>query len=122
MKRSKKSYLFWGCFWRYGIIGIAIVLFVLSGILVLNVEGLYPDGMYIVGLSFGLPLFIMGADYVLASLLKWPHIALVSQSAYHQKMNPEKINWEAFRTKEYVFIGVFFMVLSLLIILVSFLF
>lgn len=109
MNKKARRLLFWGYFWRYGIIALTILLPAIS-FMILSYIGVLKEYAYIVLFSFTIPFIIMGADYILAAIFKWPHILLVNQSANHRKMNPYDLNWYDFSVKEFIVIGVILLV------------
>ncbi len=124
-KRMVKQYrnqIFLGFFWRYGMIIIAFLMMFITIVLCKNIKGLYDYRKYIVFPSFGLPLFIMGVDYVLACVFKWKHILLVEQSTNHLKMDPDRASWDNFSSKDFIIVGIVFIVFGVLCLLTPLLF
>ena len=115
--KQRRKEIFTGFFWRYGILIVAFLNFCISSIICLNIDGLKDYGPYIIFPSFGLPLFIMGLDYILACAFKWKHILLVEQSVNHVKMDPDRASWSNFESKDIIIVGAIFVVFGLLLIL-----
>ena len=111
---KKKKLLFWGYFWRYGIILLTIIVPSLIGIILKNIKVAekYAESSFFFFMGIG--FLAMGIDYILAVILKMPHILLVNQSAYHIKMNPDDLDWEDISRKEFIMIGIIFVVLGIL--------
>lgn len=120
--KQRRKEIFTGFFWRYGILIIAFLNFCISSILCLNIDVMKDYGPYIIFPSFGLPLFIMGLDYVLACVFKWKHILLVEQSVSHAKMDPDRASWTDFECKDIIVAGIIFMILGLLLMIFPFVF
>lgn len=111
---KKKKLLFWGYFWRYGIILLTIILPLVIGIILKNIKVAekYAESSFF--FLMGIGLLAMGIDYILAIILKMPHILLVCQSAYHGKMNPDNLDWENIDKNEFIMIGIMLVVLGIL--------
>ena len=116
IEKKNKRLLFLGFLFRYGLIIIAIVvplIFIIIGDLI-NKEDLF----YTIGFTFfPLSLIVMGLDFILACIFEWDHILLVNQSASHNIMNPNDLNWNDINKKEFIGIGIFFTLLGLAIMI-----
>jgi len=117
--KNEKATLFWTRFWRWGI--IIVVLFNLCVIpLICKLFDIsIPVGSILFATGIGCPMVAMGFDYTLAIIFKWPHILLVNQSASHHKMNTYHLKWNDINKKEFIFIGVFFLIFGHAIIVVG---
>ena len=62
----------------------------------------------------------MGLDYILACIFEWDHILLVNQSSYHNKMNPNDLDFNDLNKKEFICIGIFFFILGVAILVLFF--
>ena len=60
----------------------------------------------------------MGLDYVLACIFEWDHMLLVNQSSYHNKMNPNDLDFNDLNKKEFIGIGIFFFILGVAILVI----
>lgn len=120
VSKENKRKIFVGMFWRYGAILAGFVMFCIVSILCLNVEEIGQYAKILIPLSFGTPMFIVGMDYILACIFKWPHILLVDQSTKHLKMNPDTASWKTFSYKDIILAGIVFAVLGLAMIILSF--
>ena len=121
IEKKNKRLLFLGFFFRYGICIVAIgvpFIFVIIGD-ILNKKDLF----YTIGFTFfPLSFIVMGLDYILACIFEWNHILLVNQSSYHNKMNPNDLDFNDLNKKEFIGIGIFFFILgvaTLVIFLIS---
>lgn len=117
IEKKNKKLLFLGFFFRYGICIVAIevpFIFVIIGD-ILNKKDLF----YTIGFTFfPLSLIVMGLDYVLACIFEWDHILLVNQSSYHNKMNPNDLDFNDLNKKEFIGIGIFFFILGVAILVI----
>ena len=112
IEKKNKRLLFLGFLFRYGLIIIAIVvplIFIIIGDLINKEELFYTIGF----IFFPLSMIVLGLDNILAPIFKWKHILLVNQSASHNIMNPNDLNWNDLSKKEYIAIGIFFTLLGL---------
>ena len=60
----------------------------------------------------------MGLDYILACIFEWDHILLVNQSSYHNKMNPNDLDFNDLNKKEFISIGILFFILGVAILVI----
>lgn len=98
IEKKNKRLLFLGFFFRYGLCIIAILvpfIFIIIGD-ILNKKDLF----YTIGfIFFPLSIIVMGLDYILACIFEWDHILLVNQSSYHNKMNPNDLDFNDLNKK-----------------------
>ena len=117
IEKKNKRLLFLGFFFRYGLCIIAILvpfIFIIIGD-ILNKKDLF----YTIGfIFFPLSIIVMGLDYILACIFEWDHILLVNQSSYHNKMNPNDLDFNDLNKKEFIGIGIFFFILGVTILVV----
>lgn len=115
IEKKNKRLLFLGFFFRYGLCIIAILvpfIFIIIGD-ILNKKDLF----YTIGfIFFPLSIIVMGLDYILACIFEWDHILLVNQSSYHNKMNPNDLDFNDLNKKEFISIGIFFFILGVAIL------
>ena len=116
---KKRRLLFWGRFWRYGIIILTVALSLITPIIIKNIPSVEQYAKASQLFVMGLGLLAMGIDAIVAIIFKMPHILLVNQSAYHMKMNPNDLNWNDLNQGEWIFIGIFLSALGILSIIVS---
>ena len=119
-KHNPKKLLIFAYFWRSGIIGLALLLPIISGLIFANVDCLFPYGGYAIWISFGIPLCAMGMDYILGCVFEFPHIILVYESFYHRKMDPYDLTWEFVSKKELIGVGGIFIFFGIVLILFPF--
>lgn len=119
-KFNSKKLLVIAYFWRYGIIGVAFVLPIISGLLFFNIELLQPYTKYAIFFSIGLPLCAMGIDYILGCVLEFNHMILVSDSCYHKKMDPHDLVWNVSKF-EFITVGIIFLCFGIAMCVVPFL-
>ena len=117
IEKKNKRLLFLGFFFRYGLCIIAILvpfIFIIIGD-ILNKKDLF----YTIGFTFfPLSFIVMGLDYILACIFEWDHILLVNQSSYHNKMNPNDLDFNDLNKKEFISIGILFFILGVAILVV----
>lgn len=117
IEKKNKRLLFLGFFFRYGLCIIAILvpfIFIIIGD-ILNKKDLF----YTIGfIFFPLSIIVMGLDYILACIFEWDHILLVNQSSYHNKMNPNDLDFNDLNKKEFIGIGIFFFILGVAILVI----
>ena len=117
IEKKNKRLLFLGFFFRYGICIIAILvpfIFIIIGD-ILNKKDLF----YTIGFTFfPLSIIVMGLDYILACIFEWDHILLVNQSSYHNKMNPNDLDFNDLNKKEFISIGILFFILGVAILVI----
>ena len=118
-KKKNNRLIFWGYFWRYGIIALAFLLPTILSIIMSNIESLNKYAKYVIAPSIGLPLCAMGIDYILACIFKFPHILLVNQSASHQKMDPDDLDWNSISIKEFIGIGAICLILGIFFMIIT---
>ena len=118
-KFNPKRLLFLAYFWRYGIIGVAFILPIISGLIFFNIEVLHAYTIQAITISFGLPFCAMGLDDILGCIFEFDHLILVNQSCNRLKMDPYNLTWNVSK-KEFVFIGCLFLCLGMAIIVLSF--
>ena len=94
-------------FWRYGIIGVAFILPIISGLIFFNIEALRTYTKYAVFFSIGIPLCAMGIDYILGCIFEFDHMILVSDSCYHKKMDSYNLVWNVSKG-EFIGVGIIF--------------
>lgn len=115
IEKRNKRLLFLGFFFRYGLCITAILvpfIFIIIGD-ILNKRDLF----YTIGfIFFPLSIIVMGLDYILACIFEWDHILLVNQSSYHNKMNPNDLDFNDLNKKEFISIGIFFFILGVTIL------
>ena len=119
-KFSPKRLLVIAYFWRYGILGVALVLPIISGLLFFNIELLQPYTIYAIFFSIGIPLCAMGIDYILGCIFEFDHMILVSDSCYHQKMDPYNLVWNVSK-KEFIGVGAIFICFGIAMFVAPFL-
>ena len=115
IEKKNKRLLFLGFFFRYGLCIIAILvpfIFIIIGDIVNKKDLFYTIGF----IFFPLSIIVMGLDYILACIFEWDHILLVNQSSYHNKMNPNDIDFNDLNKKEFIGIGIFFFILGVAIL------
>ena len=117
IEKKNKRLLFLGFFFRYGIcivaIGVPFIFMIIGDIL--NKKDLF----YTIGFTFfPLSFIVMGLDYILACIFEWDHILLVNQSSYHNKMNPNDLDFNDLNKKEFIGIGIFFFILGVAILVI----
>ena len=117
--KNPKRTLFLGMLWRWGILIIIIINFIFFPLLIplANLEKTIEN--ILLGIGTGTAPIAMGFDYILAVIFKWPHILLVNQSCYHQKMSPYHLKWTDINKKEFLFIGCFFIIFGIGLILLG---
>ena len=117
IEKKNKRLLFLGFFFRYGLCIIAILvpfIFIIIGD-ILNKKDLF----YTIGfIFFPLSIIVMGLDYILACIFEWDHILLVNQSSYHNKMNPNDLDFNDLNKKEFISIGILFFILGVAILVI----
>lgn len=117
IEKRNKRLLFLGFFFRYGLCITAILvpfIFIIIGD-ILNKKDLF----YTIGfIFFPLSIIVMGLDYILACIFEWDHILLVNQSSYHNKMNPNDLDFKDLNKKEFIGIGIFFFILGVAILVI----
>ena len=118
-KFNPKKLLAVAYFWHYGIIGVAFILPIISGLIFFNNEFLHAYTGYAILFSMGLPLCALGIDYILGCIFEFDHLILVNQSCSHQKMNPYNLIWDVSK-KEFIAIGIIFLCLGVSMIILSF--
>ena len=121
-EKEDKSLLFWGYFWSYGMIGLSLILPIILGIIFYLADSFFVAGKYVVAFSFAIPLIAMGIDFIVASIFKFKHILLISQSFSRQKMTTLDDNWDNFSRKDFIFVGVFAILLGTLTFILPFCF
>ena len=117
IEKKNKRLLFLGFFFRYGLcitaIGVPFIFIIIGDIL--NKKDLF----YTIGFTFfPLSIIVMGLDYILACIFEWDHILLVNQSSYHNKMNPNDLDFNDLNKKEFISIGIFFFILGVAILVI----
>ena len=115
IEKKNKRLLFLGFFFRYGLcitaIGVPFIFIIIGDIL--NKKDLF----YTIGfIFFPLSIIVMGLDYILACIFEWDHILLVNQSSYHNKMNPNDLDFNDLNKKEFISIGILFFILGVAIL------
>ena len=117
IEKKNKRLLFLGFFFRYGLCIIAILvpfIFIIIGD-ILNKKDLF----YTIGFTFfPLSFIVMGLDFILACIFEWDHILLVNQSSYHNKMNPNDLDFNDLNKKEFISIGILFFILGVAILVI----
>ena len=117
IEKKNKRLLFLGFFFRYGLCITAILvpfIFIIIGD-ILNKKDLF----YTIGfIFFPLSIIVMGLDYILACIFEWDHILLVNQSSYHNKMNPNDLDFNDLNKKEFISIGILFFILGVAILVI----
>ena len=117
IEKKNKRLLFLGFFFRYGLCIIAILvpfIFIIIGD-ILNKKDLF----YTIGfIFFPLSIIVMGLDYILACIFEWNHILLVNQSSNHNKMNPNDLDFNDLNKKEFISIGILFIILGVAILVI----
>ena len=117
IEKRNKRLLFLGFFFRYGLCIIAILvpfIFIIIGDLLYKKDLFYTIGF----IFFPLSIIVMGLDYILACIFEWNHILLVNQSSYHNKMNPNDLDFNDLNKKEFISIGIFFFILGVAILVI----
>ena len=117
IEKRNKRLLFLGFFFRYGLCIIAILvpfIFIIIGDIVNKKDLFYTIGF----IFFPLSIIVMGLDYILACIFEWNHILLVNQSSYHNKMNPNDIDFNDLNKKEFIGIGILFFILGVAILVI----
>ena len=117
IEKKNKRLLFLGFFFRYGLCIIAILvpfIFIIIGDIVNKKDLFYTIGFIFFPLSF----IVMGLDFILACIFEWDHILLVNQSSYHNKMNPNDLDFNDLNKKEFIGIGIFFFILGVAILVI----
>lgn len=117
IEKKNKRLLFLGFFFRYGIcivaIGVPFIFMIIGDIL--NKKDLF----YTIGfIFFPLSIIVMGLDYILACIFEWNHILLVNQSSYHNKINPNDLDFNDLNKKEFIGIGILFFILGVAILVI----
>ena len=117
IEKKNKRLFFLGFFFRYGIcitdIGVPFIFIIIVDIL--NKKDLF----YTIGfIFFPLSIIVMGLDYILACIFEWDHILLVNQSSYHNKMNPNDLDFNDLNKKEFISIGILFFILGVAILVI----
>jgi tellurite resistance protein TehA-like permease len=117
IEKKNKRLLFLGFFFRYGLcitaIGVPFIFIIIGDIL--NKKDLF----YTIGfIFFPLSIIVMGLDYILACIFEWDHILLVNQSSYHNKMNPNDLDFNDLNKKEFISIGILFFILGVTILVI----
>ena len=119
-KFNPKRLLFLAYFWIYGIIGVAFILPIISWLIFFNVEVLQPYTKYAIFFSIGIPLCAMGIDYILGCIFEFDHMILVSDSCYHQEMDPYNLVWNVSKG-EFIGVGVMFLCFGIAMCVIPFL-
>ena len=117
IEKKNKRLLFLGFFFRYGLCIIAILvpfIFIIIGDIVNKKDLFYTIGF----IFFPLSIIVMGLDYILACIFEWNHILLVNQSSYHNKINPNDLDFNDLNKKEFISIGIFFFILGVAILVI----
>ena len=114
MKKKHKRLLFWGFFWRYGVIILTLLLPLLLVLIFKDTECLngYMDVLFMGTFSAG--LCVMGIAYLVGVICEKPFILLCEQLALHSKMDPTCLSWEGFNKKEWIGVATIFLVLGLI--------
>ena len=117
IEKRNKRLLFLGFFFRYGLCITAILvpfIFIIIGDIVNKKDLFYTIGF----IFFPLSIIVMGLDYILACIFEWDHILLVNQSSYHNKMNPNDLDFNDLNKKEFISIGILFFILGVAILVI----
>lgn len=122
MSKINRKTVFFAYFWYYGIILIVVVALMINALILYFNNSLIEYIKYAISFSLAIPISIMGIDYILASIFKWPHIALVDQLMGHRSMTSLIINWNEFFSKPYIIFGILANVLSIVIVIIAFFF
>ena len=116
---NEKRLLLTAYFWRWGIIGLAIVLPVIFGCIFFNIESLKEYTPFAIFISIGVPFVSMGVDYILGCIFEFEHMILIDQDCSHQKMNPYNLSWNVSK-KEFIGVGIIFLILGIAMIVLPF--
>lgn len=116
---NEKRLLLTAYFWRWGIIGLAIVLPVIFGCSFFNIESLKEYTPFAIFISIGVPFVSMGVDYILGCIFEFDHMILIDQDCSHQKMNPYNLSWNVSK-KEFIGVGIIFLILGIAMIVLPF--
>ena len=119
-KFNPKRLLALAYFWRYGIIGVAFILPIISWLIFSNIEALQVYTKYAIFFSIGLPLCAMGIDYILGCIFEFDHMILVSDSCYRKKMDPYNLVWNVSK-REFIGVGVIFICFGIAMCVLPFL-
>ena len=117
IEKRNKRLLFLGFFFRYGLCITAILvpfIFIIIGDILNKKDLFYTIGFIFFPLSF----IVMGLDFILACIFEWDHILLVNQSASHNIMNPNDLDFNDLNKKEFISIGIFFFILGVAILVI----
>ncbi len=116
MNRDKKI-LFWAYFWRYGIIALAILPFIIIG----GIGAITDNFNYTLVMIalFNMPsvLILTGIYYIIGTKLEFTHLCCVSQSMNHQKMDPYRVEWTEHDKKEMKNSGIVMMIVGTLVLI-----
>ena len=116
---NEKRLLLTAYFWRWGTIGLAIVLPVIFGCSFFNIESLKEYTPFAIFISIGVPFVSMGVDYILGCIFEFDHMILIDQDCSHQKMNPFNLTWNVSK-KEFIGVGLIFLILGIAMIVLPF--
>ncbi len=110
---NANSIRFWSFFWRYGI----VILFPIEIFIILIIPNM--NQFWIFGF-LGITFIATGLDYIIASILKMPHIYCVSQSFRHQLVTyyPYEMDWKNnFNAKDIIKSGIILNIIGLFMII-----
>ena len=113
MNRDKKI-LFWAYFWRYGIIALAILPFLIVGGIGAITDN-YNYTLFLVAL-LNMPsvLIVTGIYYIIGTKLEFTHLYCVNQSMSHQKMDPYRAEWTDADKKDMKKVGITLLIVGIL--------
>ena len=114
MKNNDKVTLFWAYFWRYGIIALGILPFIIIGGISAITDN-YNYTLIIVSLLF-IPssLIVAGIYYIIGTKLEFTHLCCVYQSMNHKKMDPYRAEWTDTDKKDMKKVGITLLIVGIL--------
>ena len=118
-KIDEQKLLLTAYFWRWGIIILIFLLPTIFGCVFYNVKALKEYTPFAIYISIGVPMVAMGIDYILGCIFEFNHMILIDQDCKHQQMNPYNLSWNVSK-KEFIGIGIIFLVLGIAFIILSF--
>ena len=114
MKNNGRTILFWAYFWRYGIIALAILPFLIVGGIGAITDN-YNYTLLLIAL-FNMPseLIVTGIYYIIGAKMEFTHLCCVYQSMSHKKMDPYRAEWTDKDKKDLKNVGIALLIVGVL--------
>ncbi len=114
MKNNDRTILFWAYFWRYGIIALAILPFLIVGGIGAITDN-YNYTLLLIAL-FNMPsvLIVTGIYYIIGTKMEFTHLCCVYQSMSHKKMDPYRAEWTDKDKKDLKNVGIALLIVGVL--------